>query len=396
MKERKIYLDKLIQAQGLDFVKILTGVRRCGKSTLLQLFKIHLINQGTSPTNIIEINFEQHANDFLRDPQAIHEYVSKRCSSPGKYFLFIDEVQEMNFWAKTVNSLRVSCNVDIYVTGSNSQIFSGEDLTYLAGRYLEIPIYPLSYAEYRAFKADIPCDENKMFNEYLRRGAFPAMALVEDVGLINAIATGLFDSIFTRDILLRGRIRDEGNFFKVAKYVFGNIGSKVSANNIANVLRAEGHKISVDAVDNYLSLMVKAYALYQCERFDIRGKERLRTNGKYYVVDLGLRNWLLGQHDSDIGHVLENIVYLELKRRGYRVHVGKMGEREIDFIARQGDELLYVQVAASALSEDVFNREMSSLREINDNYPKLLLTMDTVDLSTEGIMHQNIVSWLKE
>lgn len=397
MLARNFYLQKLLQAMNSDFIKIITGIRRCGKSTLLQLFKEHLHTSGIQKDQIIDISFEKFQFDSLRSAAALHEYVAKQIIDPEKkYYLLIDEVQELECWPRVINSLRTSFDIDIYVTGSNSRVFSGEYLTYITGRYIEIKIYPLSLKEFMAFRNYDNLQRENAFNEYLRLGSFPAVALTKDKLLADTIISGLFDSIFSRDILLRGKIRNEGVFYKVAKFVFDNIGNNISANVIANTLKSQGHKISSDTVDNYLTLMCNAFVIYQCERYDIRGKERLRTNGKYYVADLSLRNKLLGYKQSDLGHVIENLVYLEYKRRGYNVYIGKYDTLEIDFIAVKDDEKMYVQVALSALDETVLEREIRPFSLISDKYPKILITADSLDISQDNFTHKNLYDFLLE
>ena len=394
---RNYYLDKLIQAKGSDFIKIITGIRRCGKSTLLQMFKEHLLQNGVDNSQIIDISFEKFEFDYLRSASALHTYVADKISDKQKiYYLLIDEVQELECWPRIINSLRTSFNIDIYITGSNSRVFSGEYLTYITGRYIEISVYPLSFKEFMQFRGYTNEQSSLAFNEYLRLGSFPAVALTKDKLLANTIISGLFDSIFSRDILLRGKIRNEGVFYKVAKFVFDNIGNNISANVIANTLKSQGHKISSDTVDNYLTLMCNAFVIYQCERYDIRGKERLRTNGKYYVADLSLRNKLLGYKQGDLGHILENLIYLEYKRRGYDVYIGKYDSLEIDFIATKNEEKIYVQVALSALDEKVLEREIRPFSLVNDKYPKLLITADNIDISQESFTHKNLYSFLLE
>ena len=395
MLARDFYLNQIIKHKDTEFVKILTGIRRCGKSSLFLLYKDYLLEYGITAEQIIEINYEKFQFDDLRQPLALHDYIQKQIkNSNQKYYLFIDEVQELTEWAKVINSLRVSFPLDIYVTGSNSRIFSGEYLTYISGRYVDIKVFPLSFMEFMQFRNLRPEEKETAFNEYLRIGSFPSTALTVNDDLIESINSGLFDSIFSRDIILRGKLRDEGNFYKVAKFVLDNIGNQLSANAIANTLKSQGHRISVDAVDNYLTLMCNAFLLYQCERYDIRGKERLRTNGKYYVADIGLRNQLLGYRTGNIGHIIENIVFLELKRRGYEVSVGKYNSLEIDFIAIKGAEKKYIQVALSALEETVLQRELAPFYEVKDNYPKLLITMDTLNLSKDGFVHLNLLDFL--
>lgn len=394
---RSYYLEKLIQAKGSDFIKIITGIRRCGKSTLLQMFKEHLLQNCVDSSQIIDISFEKFEFDYLRSASALHTYVADKISDKQKiYYLLIDEVQELECWPRIINSLRTSFNIDIYITGSNSRVFSGEYLTYITGRYIEISVYPLSFKEFMQFRSYTNKQISLAFNEYLRLGSFPAVALTKDKLLANTIISGLFDSIFSRDILLRGKIRNEGVFYKVAKFLFDNIGNNISANVIANTLKSQGHKISSDTVDNYLTLMCNAFVIYQCERYDIRGKERLRTNGKYYVADLSLRNKLLGYKQGDLGHIIENLVYLEYKRRGYEVYIGKYDSLEIDFIATKNEEKIYVQVALSALDEQVLEREIRPFGLVNDKYPKLLITADNIDISQESFTHKNLYSFLLE
>ena len=396
MINRKRYIDKLIQYRDNDFVKVITGVRRSGKSSLLALFKEYLIEQGVELSRIIEINYEKFMYDDLKDGQLLHDFIKDKVIDNERMYFLIDEVQELPEWAKVINSLRASFNADIYVTGSNSRMFLGEHLTYMSGRYIEIKILPLSFKEFLEFKSYNEEKAEEHFNEYLRIGSFPAVSLANQEELVEAILSGLFDSIFTRDIILRGKIRDEGAFYKVAKFVFENIGNNTSANAIKNTMISQGHKITSDTVDNYLRLMCDAHLLYQCERYDIRGKERLKTNGKYYVVDTGLRNKLIGYRQGNIGHVIENIVFLQLLRLGYEVTVGKNLSHEVDFIAVKGSARLYFQVSLTVLDDSTYDREMNSLLKINDQYPKYLITMDKMDLSKDGIAHLNLFDLLLE
>lgn len=396
MIKRSRYTDKLVQYKDNDFVKVITGVRRSGKSSLLVLFKEYLIDQKIEERQIIEINYEKYLYDDLKNEKSIHDYIKGKVKDSNRIYLLIDEVQELSDWAKVINSLRVSFNADIYVTGSNSRMFSGEHLTYLSGRYIEIKVLPLSFKEFLEFKSYTEQNVEEHFNEYLLIGSFPAVSLANGQELVEAILSGLFDSIFTRDIILRGKIRDEGAFYKVAKFVFENIGNSTSANAIKNTMISHGHKITSDTVDNYLQLMCDAHMLYQCERYDIRGKERLKTNGKYYVVDTGLRNRLIGYRNGNLGHVIENIVYLQLLRLGYEVTVGKNMSSEVDFIAVKGVKRLYFQVSLTALDDSTYVREMNALLKINDQYPKYLITMDKIDLSKDGIIHINLYNFLLE
>lgn len=394
MYNRPFYLEQMIRAKDSDFVKVITGVRRCGKSTLLMLFKDYLMNHGVQSEQIIEISYEKMTNDVLRDGKKLHEYITQQVTSDKRYYLLIDEAQEIFQWSRVINSLKVSFNLDIYITGSNSRLFSGEYLTYLAGRYIEIKVYPLSFKEFLTFKQYEPTNLASHYQEYIKNGSFPAPSLVNDEQLIQTINQGLFDSIFTRDIIKFGEIRDVGNFHKVAKFIFDNIGNPISVNKIANTLRSNGSRISADTIDNYLVLMCNAYILYPCHRYDLRGKEILRTNGKYYLVDTGLRNQLIGYKHSNLGHDLENIVYLELIRRGYKVYIGKFDHYEIDFIAQRQDEKYYIQVALSILDEKTKHREFQPFEKIQDHFPKYVITMDELDFSQNGIRHLNVFHFL--
>lgn len=390
-----MYLNRIIASKNTDFVKIITGVRRCGKSSVLALFKEYLQEQGVLMNHIIEINYEKYQFHNIADMDSLHAYVQAKIVDEDIYYLLIDEVQEITDWAKVINSIRASYPVDIYVTGSNSRMFSGEYLTYISGRYIEIKMYPLSFKEFLLFKGyNEHTNLEYHFQEYLDIGSFPAVSLVQDENLIDTITSGLFDSIFIRDVLLRGKIRDEGNFYKVAKFIFENIGNSVSANAIANTMKSEGHKISVDTVDNYLKLMCDAYLLYQCERYDIRGKERLKTNGKYYVIDTGLRNKLIGRRNSNLCHVIENIVYLELLRRGYDVSIGKNMKQEVDFIALTKKKVNYIQVSLTIMDDATREREFSAFQNIPDAHDRFIISMDTMDFSKDGIQHINLFDFL--
>ncbi|MDW7657130.1 MAG: ATP-binding protein [Bacillota bacterium] len=395
MVERMLYLNKLTQAINADFVKLLTGVRRSGKSTLLKLFKQKLLSNGVDASEIIEISFEKYEDERYKDQAVLHERVKRASQKGSNLYLLIDEIQEMEEWAKIINSLHASFNIDIYLTGSNARMFSGEHLTYLAGRYLEIKVYPLSFSEYLDFKG-IHKTDFKMtdFDSYISNGSFPAIALNENNELVQTINEGLFDSIFARDIIMRGQIRDPGNFFKVAKFIFENIGSSISAHNIANVLKTEGSSVKSDTVDNYLKLMCDAYLLYHCDRFDIRGKARFRTNGKYYCVDTGIRNQMIGLEQSNRGHILENVVFLELIRRGFSVLTGKNGAMEIDFMVQKGKNRSYIQVAWTIMDDQTRLREQKAFAGLPDAYPRYIISMDEHDLSEQGIKHLNIIDFL--
>ncbi len=397
MINRPYYLNQLIKARHTDFIKIITGIRRSGKSTLLQLYKNYLLSEGVPADHIIHISYEKLTSYPLEKVDALYNYIKEQIKTPTEtYYLLMDEVQELEEWAKVINGLKNTFPLDIYVTGSNSRLFSGEYLTYITGRYIEIKVYPLSFSEFMTFRGYDLTQKAQAFQEYLQIGSFPAVALTKDSALIDTINSGLFDSIFARDIIIRGNIRNEGVFLKVAKFIMENIGNPLSANSIANTLKSQGSSIRSDTIDNYLTQMVNAFVLYQCERYDIRGKERLRTNGKYYVADLGLRNQLIGFRRGNMGHVIENLVYLELRRRGYTISTGLYNSLEVDFVAAKGADIRYYQVSLSVMDEKVLQREVAPFYKINDNYPKYLITMDPIPLTDNGIIHQNLFDFLLE
>jgi predicted AAA+ superfamily ATPase len=384
--------------QDPELVKILVGVRRCGKSSLLALLREHLLGQGVPQENILEVNYEFLSNAPLKSQGAFYGHVRAWVEGKDSAYLFVDEVQELESWAQTINSVRAEFKVDIYVTGSNSRMFIGEHLTYLSGRYLRIDVYPLSLKEYADFKgiktAFAPYAIEGLYDGYALDGSFPAVVLASDKALAQTILEGLCDSVLNRDIVQRGHIRNEAAFQKVALFVLENIGNQTSAHAIANSLKSAGHSISADTVDNYLTLMCNAHLLYRCHRYDIRGKERLKTNGKYYVVDSGLRNHVLGQRGGNRGHVTENMVFLELRRRGYDVTVGAIDRTEIDFVARRQNEQCFIQVSETVLDPTVLARELTPFARLREPYPQILITKDRGDYSTEGIRHRNLYDFL--
>lgn len=430
LKSRDVYLKKLIAFMDTEPVKVVTGIRRCGKSSLLKLMVLYLKDSGIAEEQIIEINFESY--DF-KDMTAdrLYHYVKDR-SLPGKrMYLFFDEIQRINKWEDTVNAFRVDLNCDIYITGSNAYLLSSEYSTYLSGRCVEIKMLPLSFSEFVDFhgftieetasalggKRRQAVDKNgdkytlrEVFDAYVRFGGMPGIA---DVGLDQEKALTLLDGIYStvivRDVLerekKRGRkqITDPILMRKIILFLADNIGSNVSFASIGNTLKNEGMiqdterkgAPSTHTVQSYVAALLESYFFYDIKRFDIKGKELLRTLGKYYIVDIGLRNYLLGFRNRDTGHTLENIVYFELLRRGYDVAIGKVDNLEVDFIASKADDKLYVQVTESMQSEDVRARELRPLQAIRDNYEKIVLTLDTgFNTSYDGIKALNLVEWL--
>lgn len=430
LKSRDVYLKKLIAFMDTEPVKVVTGIRRCGKSSLLKLMVLYLKDSGIAEEQIIEINFESY--DF-KDMTAdrLYHYVKDR-SLPGKrMYLFFDEIQRINKWEDTVNAFRVDLNCDIYITGSNAYLLSSEYSTYLSGRCVEIKMLPLSFSEFVDFhgftieetasalggKRRQAVDKNgdkytlrEVFDAYVRFGGMPGIA---DVGLDQEKALTLLDGIYStvivRDVLerekKRGRkqITDPILMRKIILFLADNIGSNVSFASIVNTLKNEGMiqdterkgAPSTHTVQSYVAALLESYFFYDIKRFDIKGKELLRTLGKYYIVDIGLRNYLLGFRNRDTGHTLENIVYFELLRRGYDVAIGKVDNSEVDFIASKADDKLYVQVTESMQSEEVSARELRPLQAIRDNYEKIVLTLDTgFNTSYDGIKALNLVEWL--
>ena len=430
LKSRDVYLKKLIAFMDTEPVKVVTGIRRCGKSSLLKLMVSYLKDRGIAEDQIIEINFESY--DF-KDMTAdrLYHYVKDR-SLPGKrMYLFFDEIQRINKWEDTVNAFRVDLNCDIYITGSNAYLLSSEYSTYLSGRCVEIKMLPLSFSEFVDFhgftvietasalggKRRQAVDKNgdkytlrEAFDAYVRFGGMPGIA---DVGLDQEKALTLLDGIYStvivRDVLerekKRGRkqITDPILMRKIILFLADNIGSNVSFASIGNALKNEGiiedterkGAPSTHTVQSYVAALLESYFFYDIKRFDIKGKELLRTLGKYYIVDIGLRNYLLGFRNRDTGHTLENIVYFELLRRGYDVAIGKVDNSEVDFIASKADDKLYVQVTESMQSDEVRARELRPLQAIRDNYEKIVLTLDTgFNTSYDGIKALNLVEWL--
>lgn len=382
------YLRQLItwdsEAALAAVARIITGVRRCGKSSLLRLYA-----DRVGVDRVLTVNFEDYATSALREPHAFLAFVAEQRQSREITHLHIDEVQELHDWARVVNSLRLDERITITVTGSNASMFSGEGLTYLAGRYVELSMLPLSLHEYGTFTESDASLESQYGN--WMRGTLPAMAQVRDSEARHTLNTAIFDSIFTRDISLRGQVRDTAVFLRVARCVFDNVGSTLSVNRVASTLTSAGLKTSNHTVERYLQLMIDAHMVYPCRAFDIRGRKHLNLGTKYYFVDPGLRDALLGSRNTNTGHDLENMVYLELRRRGHHVDSGRVGTREIDFVA---DGEHFIQVALTALDPDTLDRELRAFEGLPMGAPGTLLTLDRVPLATGHIAHVNALDFL--
>ncbi len=391
---REYYLNRMIAAKDTDYVKLLIGVRRSGKSILLQLMKNHLIQSGIDEEQILFINYEKAKNDVYRDGTRLHEHVESYIMEGKKLYLFLDEVQEIEQWARVVNSLRVSYDIDIYATGSNARLFIGEHLTYLAGRYMSIYVYPLSYKELLTFINDSN-NFDKHYDTFLR-SSFPGVVIEKNELNKKQIQEDIFKTIFERDIILRGKIKHEREFFSIARFVLEHIGTPISINKIYNSMRSSGVKISYDSVNDYMNLMVKSYFLYECKRYDLKGKEELKTLSKYYVVDFGIRNELVPNKDSNRGRILENFVYLELLKHGYKVFTGKLDrDYEIDFVAINDDETIYIQVTESLIDPITRERETRPFNYLKDNYTRIVVSLDNIDYSSRMYKHFNLFDFLK-
>lgn len=399
MKKRDLYLNELLKFKNKNIIKVITGIRRCGKSSLLKLFRNHLIDIGVEEKNIIFINFESMVYDFIDDYKKLNSYIKEKIVLDKKNYILLDEVQLVEKWEKTVNSLLVDYDVDIYVTGSNAYLLSSELSTLLSGRYIEIKMTTLSFKEFIQFH-EFSEEESKeeIFSLYLKYGGFPSVA---DLGMnqeiINSFLEGVYNTVILKDVIQRNSIKDVSLLENIFKFITQNIGSIVSPRSISNTINSEGRKTTSETIDNYLSMLQNAFIIHQIKRYDIKGKQILKTLGKYYISDIGIRNAVLGYRDIDFGHILENVVYLELIRRKYNVYIGKIGEYEVDFIAEKQDDKKYYQVTLSLNSDEVIERENRPLLLIDDNYEKIIISKDKNFVKdSNGIKYINIINFLLE
>ena len=393
---RPVYMDQLISFREKQIIKVVTGIRRCGKSTLFDLYCAYLQNNGESDDRIIRINLEDPDNHDIQDYRQLYELVKGRLLSDQMNYIFIDEVQTVPGFQKAVDGLFIKPNCDVYITGSNAYMLSGELATLLSGRYIEIKMLPLSFKEYISALEDAT-DLQMKYQHYIRNGAFPYILQLTRRRDIHAYLEGIYTSIVLKDIVARHHVSNAAMLDSVIRYMFDNIGNICSATNIANTMTSNGRKISAPTVENYLSALVESFVLYRAGRYDVKGKQHLATGSKYYLSDIGLRYYLLGTKQADLGHILENIVYLELLRRGYEIYVGKVGAAEVDFIAigEAGEE--YYQVAYTVNDADgkTLARELAPLERIRDHNPKYLITMDFAPLTSHnGIKQINALEWL--
>lgn len=399
MINRKIYMEKLYAYKDTEFIKVITGIRRCGKSSILKLFMERILEEDKS-SNIIYMNFESFEFDDIVDYKDMYNSIKNKIKEHNKNYILLDEVQRVYEWEKCVNSLMVDFDTDIYITGSNAYLLSSELSTYLSGRYIEIKMLPLSFKEFLDFSNfddNITLDEK--FNEYLKYGGMPGIiTLRNDNNLYENAMRGIYNTVFMKDVVEKNKLIDATLLEKVLKFLMSNIGSLISSKKIADFLTSQGTKVTHNTILSYLTMLENAYIIYKVPRYDIKGKELLKTLEKYYIIDTGIRNVILGFRDSDYGHVIENIVYFELLRRGYDVAIGKTDTLEVDFIATNSNEKKYYQVTLSILDENVKNRELRPLRNINDNFEKTIITLDKTYNSTfeDGIKIKELKEFLLE
>ena len=398
MIEREIYLAKLRLLKDHDLIKVITGVRRCGKSTFLEAFRNELFNSGVALENIIFFNFEDRDSIKYTDWTALYDEILLKVNPKQKYYVFLDEVQLINDFEKLVDSLYVNKNIDLYITGSNAYLLSSELGTLLTGRYIAIHLHPFSFAEYTLAFSDEK-NTDRLFRQYLNNSSFPEAVNLSKTApsLVNDYLQSIYDTVIGKDIIQRHKLRNINNLQRIIEFVFNSVGSLVSPTNIAEQLNKHStKKISHNTVIKLISYLTESYILYSVPRYDIKGKELLSTNEKYYMVDLGLKNITqTNKYDADLGHKLENVVYLELLRRGGKIFVGKNNDREVDFIVQKANNVReYYQVAYTVNDEKTFEREISSFKSIKDNYPKFLLTLDYDSIIFDGIQKINVIDWL--
>lgn len=402
--DRPQYLNQLIQNKDVDLVKIVTGIRRCGKSSLLDLYHQYLLKHGVPDSHIIHMNLESLRYRDLTDYLSFYDYVSEQIASEGKTYLIFDELQTVEHWEKAIESFRLDFDVDIYITGSNAYLLSTEFSTLLSGRYVEIRMLPLSFKEFLdfyEFAADVTMEEK--FQKYLQFGGMPILREYKfNEARSNQALEGIYSTVVLRDILQRNSGADQAMLQKIMLFLCSNIGSITSPNSIGTVLSNEGDirtgkqkSIAGKTVDKYISMLHNAFVFFSVGRYDVKGKQLLKTLGKNYIIDMGFRNMLLGYRDADRGHIIENIVFLELLRRDYRVYIGKVGETEVDFVAEKPNDKIYIQVTESMQSPETRERELRPLRLIPDNYEKIVLSMDRSFIhSYDGIKSENLIDWL--
>ena len=396
--QREKYLEFLRRHKDQDVIKVVSGVRRCGKSTLFELFKQELLTSGVKANQIISINFEDLEFEPLQEYHALHEYIVERLIPDIPMYVFLDEVQHVVQFEKVVGSLFIKPNVDIYITGSNAYFMSSDIATLLTGRYVQVEMLPLSFKEFHSAYSQQNLSDMDIYNLYIEHSSFPRLVHVEDDESIDEYLESILNTVVLKDIVTRLKITDVPLLLDIIKYLLANIGSLINPTKIANTLTSYGRKTDNKTVEKYLQGLKDGLLIYEVDRFDVKGKALLQRNAKYYVVDSAFRKFLLSRTDSDRGHILENIVYLELIRRGYRVYVGHLQNGEIDFVAKKPHRLEYYQVSYTVMEDTTLRRELSPLEQLDDNYPKYLLTMDVLHKTDNhnGIEQKNVLDWLLE
>lgn len=391
MVKRHQYLEKLKKLKDMQIIKVVTGFRRCGKSTLLLQFQEYLKERGVDDSQIISINFEKLEFEHLLNYKELYSYITERLHPEKMTYIFLDEIQLVEGYQKAVDSLFVRDNVDLYITGSNAQMLSGELATLLSGRFIEIEMLPLSFSEFYEL---VGGDRRDAWKRYFTNGGLPYTAYINDEDILHDYLLGIYNTVLLKDVVERKKVQDVALLKSVIKFLFDNIGNIVSSKKISDSLVSYGRKTTSVTVENYIESLSEAYVVYEANRYDIKGKQHLKSLEKYYVVDVGLRKLLLGSKNTDIGHTLENIVYLELICRGFAVSIGKIDDLEIDFIAEKDGNKEYYQVSASVLDPATFEREITPLRKVSDNYPKYIITMDEFSSNNEGIRQVNVIDFL--
>lgn len=393
--QRTEYLNKLIAFRDKKIIKVITGVRRCGKSTLMQIYQDYLRDNGVEEKCIVSVNLEDYDYYELRQPKNLHSYIKERLVDGKMTYIFLDEIQRCENFPEVVDSLFIKDNVDLYLTGSNAYMLSSEIATLISGRYVEISMLPLSFKEY-VLSTGSSNELSRKYTEYLENSSFPyTLELKGQPKEIKDYLDGIYNTIVVKDVASRKRFPDTMMLESVARFIFDNIGNPLSSKKIADTMTSYGRKIDVKTVEKYLNALMESFIVYQAKRYNISGKQYLKTLEKYYVVDIGMRYMLLGSRSTDIGHILENVVYLELLRRGYQVYVGKVDELEVDFVAMESKRIIYFQVAATVRDESTLRRELAPLEKINDHYQKFILTLDDdPEADYNGIRRINVLDWL--
>ena len=393
---REEYLERLRNLKHKKLIKIVTGIRRCGKSTVLEMFRDELLDNGVEENQIIFINFEDYENKSLRNPEYLYDYIKQRLTSKMNY-IFLDEIQRVEDFPEVVDSLYIKDNVDLYLTGSNSSLLSSEIATLISGRYVEIKMLPFSFKEF-VKATNQSTNLSSAYRQYVETSSFPyVLELLQMPQEINAYLEGIYNTILVKDIIDRKKIADTNVLKSVTQFLFDNIGSELSSKKIADTLTSNGRKSDSKTIEKYVTSLEESFIVYSANRYNIKGKEYLKSLEKYYVTDIGLRNFMLGKKSMDVGHILENVIYLELLRRGYSVYVGKIDDMEIDFVAQNSQGNTYIQVAATVRDENTLKRELRSLQTVKDSYPKMLLTLDDdPEADYDGIIRKNALDWLME